>query len=70
MSLLTAHFQVCVAGVRKGRELGHEILREGGGRREEGGGRREMPASKPLFSLSCLLIKKTKQSKNNATLND
>ena len=41
MSLLTAHFQVCVAGVRKGRELGHEILREGGGRREEGGGRRE-----------------------------
>ena len=42
-----------MAGVRKGRgsELGHETKREGGGRRET-------PARKPLFSPSCLLIKK------------
>ena len=50
----------CVAGVRKGRgrELGREIAREGGGRRGT-------PARKPLFSPSRLLI-----NKNNATVND
>ena len=43
----------CVAGVRKGRgrELGRETTREGGGRRGT-------PARKPLFSPSRLLIKK------------
>ena len=43
----------CVAGVRKGRgrELGRETTREGGGRRRT-------PARKPLFSPSRLLIKK------------
>ena len=53
----------CVAGVRKGRgrELGRETTREGGGRR----GR---PARKPLFSPSRLLMKKI--NKNNATVND
>ena len=42
----------------KGRELGREIARKGGKRRET-------PARKPLFSPSRLLIKK-----NNATVND
>ena len=53
----------CVAGVRKGRgrELGRETTREGGGRRGT-------PARKPLFSPSRLLIKKN--NKNNATVND
>ena len=43
----------CVAGIRKGRgrELGRETTRKGGGRRGT-------PARKPLFSPSCLLIKK------------
>ena len=43
----------CVAGVRKGRgrELGCETAREGGGRRGT-------PPRKPLFSPSSLLIKK------------
>ena len=43
----------CVAGVRegRGRELGRETAREGGGRRGT-------PARKPLFSPSHLLIKK------------
>ena len=41
----------CVAGVQKGggRELGRETTREGGGRRG-------MPARKPLFSPSRLLL--------------
>ena len=53
----------CVAGVRKGRgrELGRETTREGGGRRGT-------PARKPLFSPWRLLIKKN--NKNNATVND
>ena len=43
-----------MAGVRKGRgrELGRETTREGGGRRGT-------PARKPLFLPSCLLIKKS-----------
>ena len=43
----------CVAGVRKGRgrELGRETAREGGGRWGT-------PESEPLFSPSRLLIKK------------
>ena len=50
---LEAHQLACVAGVRKGkgRELGRET-------RREGGGRRGTPARKPLFSPSRLLIKK------------
>jgi len=53
----------CVAGFRKGRgrELRHKTTREGGGRRG-------MPASKPLFSPSRLLIKKN--NKNKATVNN
>ena len=53
----------CVAGVRKGRgrELGRETTREGGGRRGT-------PARKPLFSPSRLLIKKI--TKITATVND
>ena len=47
-----------MAGVRKGRELGHETVRERGGRKG-------MPASKPLFLPFRLLI-----SKNNAAVND
>lgn len=45
-----------MAGVRNGRggELGHKTMREGGGRRG-------MPARKPLFSPSGLLIKKITQ---------
>ena len=45
----------CVAAVRKGRgrELGRETAREGGGRREE-----RTPTSKLLFWSSRLLIKK------------
>ena len=53
----------CVAGIRKGRgrELGRETAREGGGRRGT-------PANKPLFSPFQLLIKK--YNKSNATMND
>ena len=52
-----------MAGVRKGRgrELGLETARKGGGKRGT-------PASKPLFSPSPLLIKKN--NKNKATMND
>ena len=45
----------------KGRELGRETTREGGGRRGT-------PARKPLFLPSRLLIKKN--DKNNAIVND
>ena len=45
----------CVAGVRKGRGRGRELERE---TKSERGGRRGTPARKPLFSPSCLLIKK------------
>ena len=61
----TNNILACVAGVRRGsgrgRELGQETTREGGGRRGT-------PARKPLFSPSRLLIKKI--TKNNATVND
>jgi len=52
----------CVEGVRKGRgrELGRETAREGGGRRGT-------PSNKPLFSPSRLLIKK--YNKSNLTMN-
>ena len=54
VSVVTASTVIaCVAGVRKGRgrELGRETTREGGGRKET-------PARKPLFSPSRLLIKR------------
>ena len=54
VSVVTASTAItCMAGVRKGRgrELGRETTREGGGRRGT-------PARKPLFSPSRLLIKK------------
>ena len=49
----------CVAGVRKGRgrELEHETTCEGEGRRG-------MPARKPLFSPSHLLVKKITKKRN------
>ena len=48
-------FLACVAGVRKGRGRGRELGRE---TTREGGGRRGTPARKPLFSPSRLLIRK------------
>ena len=57
---LEAYQQACVAGVRKGR--GRELGRE---TRREGGGRRGTPGRKPLFSPSRLLIKKVTKKKRN-----
>ena len=52
---ISLYFLACVVGFHKGRgtekELGHETMCEGGGRRGT-------PARKPLFLPSRLLIKK------------
>ena len=61
-----------MAGVRKGRgrELGRETTRGGGGRREEGGGRREEGNACKEAIVFAFPLTNYKKNKNNATVND